>query len=294
MTASPNTPDMSLQAETAFLVALAEHGISPDVQELLVHGDGRGSVAPGALRKALAALEATPSLHPEGEGERRFWLIVHEPGMVPVCKGSWPATDTKKVLREFIDAYPAAYLHVLTIGPDGTPDVDHGPEVLQMLDGRSMVTGRKHNDRTLAAHSAALTPSTVTEGTVPDDGWVMVPRVLTDEMAKAGAKGRQNSAISSFRDGWKFALAAAPASPKPTIVEASGMVEGHAKVHRLIAFMAEQTEREAVVDWLRKVGDSKPHGTDWRAYYEAAEAIETEQHRKALSASSPSSEQGRG
>lgn len=45
------------------------------------------------------------------------------------------------------------------------------------------------------------------------DGWVMVPRQLTEEMARAGAKGRQNSARASFEDGWKLALAATPKAP---------------------------------------------------------------------------------
>lgn len=44
-------------------------------------------------------------------------------------------------------------------------------------------------------------------------GWVMVPREPTPEMVAAGAKGRQNSARFSFRDGWVYALAAAPAAP---------------------------------------------------------------------------------
>lgn len=47
--------DVDVEAATAALLALAEHGIPPDVQELLVHGDGRGTVAPGALSKALCA-----------------------------------------------------------------------------------------------------------------------------------------------------------------------------------------------------------------------------------------------
>lgn len=43
------------RAKTAALVALASHGIPPDVQELLVGGDGRGSVPPGALDKMIRA-----------------------------------------------------------------------------------------------------------------------------------------------------------------------------------------------------------------------------------------------
>jgi hypothetical protein len=94
-----------------------------------------------------------PRVGQGGRGyDNRFWLIVHEPGLVPVRKGPWLNTGMAPVLRDFIAAYPTAYLHVLTIGPDGTPYVDHGPEQLQMLDGRSMSVGRKHNARTLAAH----------------------------------------------------------------------------------------------------------------------------------------------
>lgn len=48
----------TLPIEAAFLLALAMHGIPPDVQELLCHGDGRGTVAPGALKKAIQDIES--------------------------------------------------------------------------------------------------------------------------------------------------------------------------------------------------------------------------------------------
>lgn len=44
-----------MAAETAALVALAEHNVYTDVQEHIVAGDGRGRVAPGGLRKAVRA-----------------------------------------------------------------------------------------------------------------------------------------------------------------------------------------------------------------------------------------------
>jgi hypothetical protein len=91
-----------------------------------------------------------------GEVEARFWLIVHEPGKVPDRKGSWPRSQLPQIMREFIGARPNAYLTVLTIGADGLPDVQHGPEALQMADSRSMRTGSAHNARTLAAHTEAL------------------------------------------------------------------------------------------------------------------------------------------
>jgi hypothetical protein len=47
--------DVDLKAASAALVALAEANVPVDVQELLVHGNPRLSVAPGALSKAMAA-----------------------------------------------------------------------------------------------------------------------------------------------------------------------------------------------------------------------------------------------
>ncbi len=43
---------------TAALVALAEHGIEPDVQELLVSGNPMRGIRPGALEAALRAATA--------------------------------------------------------------------------------------------------------------------------------------------------------------------------------------------------------------------------------------------
>ena len=42
----------------AALAALTKANIPPDVQELLVYGDGRGTVAPNALRKMLKHLSS--------------------------------------------------------------------------------------------------------------------------------------------------------------------------------------------------------------------------------------------
>lgn len=51
--------DIDTQAAIAALLALTEHGIPPDTQELLVHGSKRAGVAPGALSAALKAALAT-------------------------------------------------------------------------------------------------------------------------------------------------------------------------------------------------------------------------------------------
>lgn len=75
------------------------------------------------------------------------------------------------------------------------------------------------------------------------------------------------------------------------VADATGLSQAEPKVSALTGFdpsrslrllsrfMGEQEEREAVVDWLRCIGDRKPHGTDWRTYYEIADAIELGRHR---------------
>ena len=105
---------------------------------------------------AYDAIAATRTSSPETRVEGRFWLIIRKPGMVPDRKGSFPIENTAAVLREFMAANPNAFIDYLTIGPDGTPDVEHGPEVLQIVDGRSMSVGRKHNARVRDAARAAL------------------------------------------------------------------------------------------------------------------------------------------
>lgn len=47
---------LELEMTTAALVALAEHGIPPDIQELLVHGNPSQGIAPGALGKAIRVI----------------------------------------------------------------------------------------------------------------------------------------------------------------------------------------------------------------------------------------------
>ena len=48
------TQDQMLEAQAAFLVALSEHGVSPDIGECLVHG-GRNH-PPHALKAAIKAI----------------------------------------------------------------------------------------------------------------------------------------------------------------------------------------------------------------------------------------------
>ncbi|WP_371421496.1 hypothetical protein [Tardiphaga sp.] len=99
----------------------------------------------------------------------RFWLIIREPGMIPDRKGPFKITDTAKVLREFMTANPNAFIDYLTVTSDGEPYVDHGPQVLQMTDGRSMATARKHNERVKAEAITAMRDGV-------DGGMVEVPR----------------------------------------------------------------------------------------------------------------------
>ena len=50
------SPVTELEMASAALVALAEHGIPHDIQELLVHGSKRQGIPPGAFSKAIKAV----------------------------------------------------------------------------------------------------------------------------------------------------------------------------------------------------------------------------------------------
>src|SRR5690606_21691982 len=107
---------------------------------------GRYRVSP------LFASLTTPAPAVSTERNNRFWLSLREPGCIPDRKGPWPKDQTAKVLREFIAERQTAYIDYITIGDDG-PLIEHGPEVLQMVDGRSMSVGRKHNARVREAEA---------------------------------------------------------------------------------------------------------------------------------------------
>lgn len=47
--------DRNLEAASAALLKLAEYGVPPDTQELLLYGSKRAGVRPGALVAALSA-----------------------------------------------------------------------------------------------------------------------------------------------------------------------------------------------------------------------------------------------
>lgn len=58
--------EMIARATTAALMSLVKAGVPTDVQGLLVSGDERGAVAPGALHKAIIAAfveAAAPTTH---------------------------------------------------------------------------------------------------------------------------------------------------------------------------------------------------------------------------------------
>jgi hypothetical protein len=61
MTTESEAVEAMAVSEVAFLVVLAEAGISPDIGELLMQGNPTRGVAPGALRKAMLAYNAALS-----------------------------------------------------------------------------------------------------------------------------------------------------------------------------------------------------------------------------------------
>lgn len=58
--------DRELDATIAVLTVLAEQNVPPDIQELLVHGNVKLGVKPGALSKAIkAAFKAIDASSPQ-------------------------------------------------------------------------------------------------------------------------------------------------------------------------------------------------------------------------------------
>ncbi|ADH91757.1 hypothetical protein Snov_4501 [Ancylobacter novellus DSM 506] len=90
----------------------------------------------------------------------RFWIIATEIGCTPDRKGPFRGERVCDVIREFMKERPQARLTYLTVDEEGTPWVQHAPELLQMLDGRSMSSARKHNECVRRAES---TPPTAEE-----------------------------------------------------------------------------------------------------------------------------------
>lgn len=54
-------PNPDWPTATAALVALAEHGIAPDIGELLTQGNPSRGIAPGAIFKVIAAINLAQS-----------------------------------------------------------------------------------------------------------------------------------------------------------------------------------------------------------------------------------------
>lgn len=127
-----------------------------------------------AARSVKAEIETLRARVGELEGRRdQFWLEVRKPRQVPRRGGPFRRDNMAETLREWLAANPDAFVSVLGIDHEGAPSVDDAAEALQMLDGRSMSTGRRHHETSLAAHArtlsngAALSPPLETEAASP-------------------------------------------------------------------------------------------------------------------------------
>lgn len=75
------------------------------------------------------------------------WIIVTDPGCVPQRKG--PIRDGRHLvefLRELMEGRPTSHLIVARIDGDQL-HVEDGTQALEIADGRSAPTARKHRDR---------------------------------------------------------------------------------------------------------------------------------------------------
>lgn len=117
-----------------------------------------------------------------------FWLILREPGKVPERKGSFRQEYLATTLREFMVARPTAFITVLRLSEAG-PDVQDGPECLEMLDGRTTSTAAKHRASTRAAFG----------GCSPDSADELVVRHALEIMRLREALGNLLGSIENWQ-----------------------------------------------------------------------------------------------
>ena len=76
----------------------------------------------------------------------RDWVIIIDPGCVPDRKGPFlTGRHLKQFLIEAMAGRP--YSQILVIGCEGAPSIEDGTNTLEMMDGRSAPTARRHRDR---------------------------------------------------------------------------------------------------------------------------------------------------
>lgn len=83
----PSADEAANEVLTAALLALAQHGIPPDIQELLLAGDPTRGIAPGALRAALDAVEDAL------ENLEILFNTCDVPGCGERVSAGWPSPD---------------------------------------------------------------------------------------------------------------------------------------------------------------------------------------------------------
>lgn len=87
----------------------------------------------------------------EQRGRANTWFILREPGCVPQLKGPFPPEQVKPFLVELTTFRQDALITVLRLGDDGMPDVQDGPECLEILDGRLRARAARHRARSAEA-----------------------------------------------------------------------------------------------------------------------------------------------
>lgn len=134
------------------------------------HGDGKGG--------RLCDLCGWPVQNGAQAMTNGTWLILREPGYAPQRKGPFRPERLAETLREFMAARPAAFITVLRWGASG-PDVQDGPECLEMIDSRSAPIARKHRRSTRAAILEHLGLEIVCEATPDYTSYELRPRSRT-------------------------------------------------------------------------------------------------------------------
>jgi hypothetical protein len=190
------------EALTAALVVLQRKGVPSDTLEMLTHGDGRGTIAPGALNEAIRAALRAPS-HIGLADEEVVLAMILRPFM-ECCEQFCPCATPHKGCQCMNAAVAiSTHLHAqrkasdVSDGDLGVPGPTSGPAV----PGQSRRIPR-----------APL--QTCAAGSVPE-GWKLVPVEATDEMVRAARAAHEGAPYLPMT----LYQSMIAASPSPPVIE---------------------------------------------------------------------------
>jgi hypothetical protein len=215
----PEINEVDKEALTAALVVLQRKGVPSDTLEMLTHGDGRGTIAPGALNEAIRAALRAPS--PIGLADEEV------EGLAVVLKTTLdglPFSDEATPGRTEMDQYRTMARAVLTHLRAQRKASDAGDTAGQNQSGLAALLDQwsKEDHGSEGADSEQPEPvrfrelslQTCAAESVPEGwAWKVVPEEATAQMWQAGRSADEHPG-DSYCAVWRAMYAASPSPPE--------------------------------------------------------------------------------